>query len=167
MATPTRPQTESERRVWRRHAWKVLLLLVVVIGLFGIGDIVGGLDADPGIPLGITGMTPDEIRAESQVMARLADLQVRGGGVHLAVMSVLGVCIVTIPFRRRERWAWYAMWAFPGWAVAVSTSFLFVELQPGEPLPPPAISGWIFFALGAWMLLACRREFEGRRRDPI
>lgn len=149
---------------WRRHAWKFLFGLVIVIGLFGVGDIIGGLDADPAIPAGITGMTPDEIRVESESVARLADLQVRSGGVHLVVMSLLWAVVLLVPFRRRERWAWYVMWTFPLWAMSVSASFLFIGLQPDQPLPPPAISGWVFMALTALLLLACQRDFAAAPR---
>lgn len=143
-----------------RNGWKYLLGMVVIIGLFGIGDIVRGLDADPAIPEGITGLTPDEIRAEHSPVDRLADLQVRSGGIHLLIMAALWSVLLVVPFRRRERWAWTAMWTFPAWALAVAVSFLFIDLQPDAPVPPPAISGWVFFALAALLLTAASRGFR-------
>ena len=154
-----RKNRTEQQGFWRRNSWKFLLGLVVVIGVFGIGDVFRGIDADPAIPVGVAGLTPDEIRATSQPLARLIDLQVRNGGLHLVVTSVLWSVILLIPFRRGERWAWYTMWTFPLWALVVSVSFLFVELQPDVPLPPPAISGWVLFALTALTLLATRRAF--------
>jgi hypothetical protein len=139
---------------WRRHSWRFLLGLAVVIGLFGVGDIVIGVAADPAIPRAITGMTIDEMRAANEPMARLIDLQVRAGGVHLLVMSLLWMAVLLVPFRRGERWAWLCMWSFPAWALTVSVSFLFVDLAPGVAPPPPAISGWVFFALTSALLLA-------------
>ena len=141
---------------WPRHGWKFLFGLVTIIGLFGIGDVLRGLDADPAIVAGITGLTPEEMRAESEAVARMADLQVRAGGLQLLVLGVLWGVIVVVPFRRHERWAWYTMWTFPGWALAVSVSYLFVDLQPGEPVPPPAISGWFFLALTSALLFVTR-----------
>jgi hypothetical protein len=152
--------TAGDEGFWVRHGWKFLLGLVVVIGLFGVGDIVRGLDADPAIPVGVAGLSPDEIRQTSPPLARLVDLQVRSGGLHLVVVGVLWTMIVLIPYRRGERWSWYAMWTFPAWSLAVAVSFLFIELQPDVPPPPPAISGWIFFALTALLLLGSRRGFE-------
>lgn len=146
---------------WQRHSWKFLLGLVLIIGLFGIGDIARGLDADPAIPVGITGMEPDEIRAANEPLARLADLQVRSGGLQLIVLATVWTVILLVPFRRGEAWAWYTMWTFPLWALAVSVSFLFIELQPNVPPPPPAISGWVFFALTALLLLGSRKNFKG------
>jgi len=149
---------ERDARVgyWPRHGWKFLLGLVTIIGLFGFGDVLRGLDADPAIAAGITGLTPEEMRAESEALARMADLQVRAGGLQLVVLGVLWGAIVAVPFRRHERWAWYTMWTFPAWALAISVSYLFVELQPGEPVPPPAISGWVFLALSSALLFATR-----------
>ena len=154
----------EQQGFWRRHGWKLLLGVVLVIGFFGIGDVFVGVDADPAIPVGGTGLTPDEIRATSQPLARLIDLQVRSGGLHLAVMSVLWSVILLIPFRGGERWAWYTMWTLPLWALVVAVSFLFVELQPDVPLPPPAISGWALFAFTALILLATRRAFFRTQR---
>ena len=116
------------------------------------------LDA-PAIPEGVAGLTPAQIREASRHLARLADLQVRSGGIHLTLVAVLWTTIVLIPFRRSEPWAWWAMWTYPAWALAVSVMFLFIELQPAQPTPLPAISGWLFFALTAVLVLATRRDF--------
>jgi hypothetical protein len=145
---------------WVRHGWKFLLGLALVIGLFGVGDALIGLDADPAIPEGVTGMSPDEMRESSPDIARLADLQVRAGGIQLMVIATLWTLILVFPFRRGQVWAWWSMWTFPGWALAVAVMFLLVELQPGQPTPPPAISGWIFFGLTALLLLLTKRGFS-------
>lgn len=145
---------------WERQGWKLLLGLVVIIGLFGVGDIIRGMDADAAIPKGVSGLSPDEIRETSPELARLADLQVRSGGVHLLVMSILWTVIMLVPFRRGEKWAWSAMWTFPAWSLAAAVMFLFVDLVPGQPTPPPAISGWIFFVLTSLLLLAVRKDFS-------
>jgi hypothetical protein len=153
----------GDQGFWMRHGWKFLLGLVIVIGLFGIGDVVRGLDADPAIPEGVAGLSPDEIRATSTPLARLVDLQVRAGGIQLVVISVLWTMIILAPYRHGERWSWYAMWTFPIWSLAVAVSFLFVELQPDVPPPPPAVSGWVFFALTALLLVGSRRGFNVTR----
>ncbi|HSJ27601.1 MAG TPA: hypothetical protein VLB67_05275 [Acidimicrobiia bacterium] len=141
---------------WRRNSWKFLLALVVVIGLFGVGDAIVGVDADPAIPVAITGLTPDEIRVASDPVHRLIDLQVRAGGLQLIVISILWAVLILVPLRRGEKWAWYTLWTFPIWGLAVSVAFLFVELQPDQPPPPPAISGWVFFASTSALLWAAR-----------
>jgi len=159
MSAPSADDTNAGigGRFWIRHGWKFLLGLVVVIGLFGIGDILFGLDADPAIPEGVAGMSPEEMREDSPDLARHADLQVRAGGIQLIVIATLWSAILIFPFRRGERWAWWTMWTFPAWALAVAVMFLFIDLQPGMPTPPPAISGWVFFGLTGALLLATRR----------
>lgn len=159
--------TDPRAGFWVRHGWKFLLGLVVVIGIFGVGDVIRGLDADPMIPEGVTGLSPDEIREQSPDLARLVDLQVRGGGLQLIVIAILWTMLLIVPFRRGERWSWWAMWTFPGWSLAVAVAFLFVEFQPGAPTPPPAISGWVFFGLTAALLFATRRGFASRRSSEI
>jgi len=139
---------------WHRNAWRVLAALAAIVLLFGVGDIVRGLDADPAIPEGVTGMTIEEIRSSSPLLASLLDLQVRFGGIHLLILGSLWLALIWIPLRRGERWAWYATWSLPLWGLAVSVSFLFVELPSGGPIPPPAISGWVFFGIGAAALWA-------------
>lgn len=160
VASHQREPAASDPGFWVRHGWKFLLGLVLVIGLFGVGDLLNGLDADPAIPEGVAGMSPAEIRESSPDLARLADLQVRAGGIQLIVIATLWAIVLILPFRRRERWAWWSMWTFPGWTLAVAVTFLFVDLKPGHPTPPPAISGWIFFGLTALLLLATRRGFR-------
>lgn len=150
---------------WGRHGWKFLLGLVAVIGLFGIIDLRQGLDADPAIPLGVTGLTPDEIRQTSPELGRLADLQVRAGGLQLVVLSAVWGAILLIPYRRRQRWAWYAMWSFPTWALSVAVLHVFVDLRPDVPPPPPAVSGWIFAGLGAALLLVSRRHVSSATKQ--
>jgi hypothetical protein len=125
-----------------------------------VGDLFVGLDADPAIPEGVAGMSPADMRESSPDLARLADLQVRAGGIQLIVIATLWSVVLVFPFRRGERWAWWSMWTFPGWALAVAVMFLFVEVQPGKPTPPPAISGWIFFGLTGLLLLGTRRRFS-------
>ena len=140
-----------------RHSWQILLGLVLVIGLFGVGDAILGIEADPAIPEAVTGMTPAEIETRSQPLATMIDLQVRSGGLHLILLAMLWAVILWIPFRQGERWAWYAMWTFPLWALAVAVAFLFVDLQPDAGLPPPAISGWVFFVVTSLLLLISKR----------
>lgn len=152
---------------WRRNAWRFLAGLAVIVVLFGVGDIVRGLDADPAIPEGVTGLTIDEIRSSSPTLAALLDLQVRFGGIHLLILGGLWLTLVSIPLRRGERWAWLALWSLPLWGLAVSVSFLFVDRPEGAPIPPPAISGWVFFALGAAALWATplSRTADGHEGD--
>ena len=155
------------RAFWGRHAWKGLLTLVVIHGFFAaIGDITGGLDADPATRIAVTGLSPDEISETSEPLARMIDVQTRSGGLHILTMCLLWGTIVAIPFRCGERWAWYTMWTLPLWGAVVALSFWFVDLVPDGPIPPPAISGWVFFILGSLLLLASI-DIIGRRGEQV
>lgn len=142
-----------KRGFWRRNSWKFLLALVAVIGVFGVGDLVRGVDADPAIPLAVTGLTVDAMWETNEPLTTLVDLQVRAAGLHLIVLSLVWATIVLVPFRRGERWAWFTMLTFPAWALTVAVFYLFVDLQPDVPPPPPAISGWVFAALTSALLV--------------
>ena len=150
----TRPAAGAVDRpgFWARHAWRILAGLAAIVFLFGVGDIVFGLDADPAIPEGLTGMTLEEIRSAHDSVAGLLDLQVRSGGLHLLLLGALWLVIILKPLRAGERWAWLAAWTLPLWGLAVSVAFLFVPRPEGAPVPPPAISGWVFFLIGAAVL---------------
>jgi hypothetical protein len=102
----------------QRNAWWALVGLTVIVGLFGLSDVAGGISADPGIPPGITGKTVVELRAESAAAYRLLDFIARTGGLNLTVIGILMTAILLLPFRRGERWAWWAMWTLPAWAAS-------------------------------------------------
>ena len=46
------------------HAWWGLLATAVLMSVFGLTDVASGAAADPAIPLGLTGMTLEELQAE-------------------------------------------------------------------------------------------------------
>ncbi len=137
----------------RRRAWWVLLALGVVVALFGIGDTLIGVAFDPTIPLGVTGLTTAELEAASPAAYRMIDYGARAGGPTLALLGVLFSVIVVIPYRGGRRWAWIAMWGLPVWALSSLVLGLAYGLAPGQPLPPPMISGPVVAAIAALALL--------------
>jgi hypothetical protein len=150
---------------WLQHnAWWGLVGLTVIIGLFGITDVTGGITADPGIPLGITGKTVAELEAESASAYRLLDFVARVGGSNLVVIGVLMTTILLVPFRGGQRWAWWVMWILPAWAAAAGLGILIYGVAPGQAPPPPMISGPIFAVLAAAILLLSAPRFF--RADP-
>jgi hypothetical protein len=150
-----------------RHAWKMLLVLAAILFLFGIGDIIRGLDADPAIIRSITGQTLEELRKGSPVVVKVGQAMTRGGGIQIAAIGILITAILLTGFRRRERWAWYAMWTLPGWSVAVFILMLSTERAHGTPPPPPLISAPIFAVVSAGLLLAAAPAFfSAVRADP-
>lgn len=148
----------------RAHAWWGLLVMSLIVTMFGITDLTGGVSSDPGIPLGLIGRTLAELEAESAQAYRLLDLGVRAGGIHLIIIGTLQLAILVFAFRRDLRWAWWAMWTLPAWAAAVFVFYLAAGVAPGQAPPPPMISGPIFAALSAVILLVSAARFFGRRQ---
>ena len=142
-----------------RTAWRWLLAPVVLVILFGIGDIILGTDADPAIVEGITGVTFEEIQAVSPEAAKMIDLQARGIGFLLINLGTALLAILLFGFRRWHRWAWFAMWVLPLWAITASISMFLVDRPEGAPLPPPMISGVVFFLYAVFWLAVSYKEF--------
>ena len=74
-----------------------------------------------------------------------------------AVVS-LGVLIAVLPFRRRERWAWWALWFYP----AFWTVHLVGNLPPGKD----HVHQVVFIALSLiGLVLPLRTFFPGQRQS--
>lgn len=142
----------------RRYAWAGLLFIAVVVTLFGLGDIVGGISADEGITIAITGQTVAEVRDAAPAVARLADLGVALNGVTMLTIGLLWAYIVWFGLRVRQRWAWGAMWSMPLWMALVTILFATVERAPDTPLPPPLISGPILLVTSLVLMVAARPD---------
>lgn len=152
------------RAFFDRHTWKILLVLAAILIVFGIGDVIRGLDADPAIIRSITGRTLEELRAQSPDVVEVGHAMTRAGGLQLAAVGVLMSAILLTAFRRWERWAWYAMWTLPAWSLAVFFLMLSIDRAHGVPPPPPLISGPIFAVLSAALLLAVAPRFFAASR---
>ena len=152
----------------RDRAWWVLVAFAVVLVVFGVTDVAGGVLADPGITQGLSGLTPAQLEAQGAAGYRLYDFTTRGQGLSLIVMGGLYATILLIPYRARQLWAWYALWSLPGLGIAGLGLYLAIGLAPDQPPPPPMVSGPITAAIAATILLVDRRRFVGATvmRDP-
>jgi hypothetical protein len=147
----------------QRHAWWGLVAIAALLLVFGVLDVAVGVDADPAIPLALSGMTVDELRAESAIGLELFDFMTRANGWSLVLLGGLLLTILLVPFRRGERWAWWTMWAIPAWSAGVALFYVVAGVQPDVPPPPPMISGPIIAVLSAAILaLSAPRFFERR-----
>lgn len=79
----------------------------------------------------------------------------RAIGVALIGMGMFGVLITTIAYRRRERWAWFALWYYP--------VFWTVHLVGGLPPGKDHVHQIVFIVLSLGGLLLPVREFFPRR----
>jgi hypothetical protein len=143
----------------RRRAWWPLAAFTVLAALFGLGDVLAGATADALIPLGLVGLSPADLQAETARGFRLYDYAARSGGLLLIVIGIALTLIVVIPYRRGEPWAWWTMWLFPIWAAAVVALLVAFGIAPNQAPPPPMISGVLLGAIAAGALLLDRPRF--------
>ena len=161
---PSHPLATMPLMPWlQRNSWWGLVAIAAMLLLFGVLDVSAGVEADPAIPLGLSGLTLDELRAESAIGLYLFDFMTRTNGWSLVLLGGLLMVILLVPFRRGERWAWWTMWAIPVWAAGVAVLYVVAGVQPDVPPPPPMISGPILAVLAAAILaLNAPRFFRSR-----
>lgn len=142
----------SQRATWfERNGWTIFTGISVVTALFGLGDIISGgstFAMGEGVLFNrLTGTTWDALQAADPGAAKLIDYQVRAGGAALLILGTFSLTICVTALRRRERWAWYAMWVWP-LGVALIVAVLWGATQgPGDGIPVPIISGSITIAI--------------------
>jgi len=114
ITSPT-PPTPTRSRVLL-IAWVLLLLLGLFFIIAPTADLAG--DARHGLPTDhqttftkVAGSSFASVRQSAPGTARYVTLLERGYALHELTFGVLFLAIVAIPFRRRERWAWWACWA--------------------------------------------------------
>ena len=142
-----------------RRGWIALAFLSGVLLLFGVGDVVRGIEADAAIPFGLTGKTLDQLRAESPDAYEVADIGVQANGRTIAVLGLVLLAIIVTAYRAGQRWAWWTMWLLPLWSLGAAALMFFADRAPGTPPPPPMVSGPMFFAIAAAVLLGSARRF--------
>ena len=145
----------------QRSAWWLLLTMTVLVAVIGLNPIISGINEDASVPLGITGLSASQLQSESAQGYRLIDFGVRSGGLDLIIIGALLTTIILFGFRRSQRWAWWAMWSLPIWAVSVFALNLAFGVAPGQAPPSPMISGPILAVLAAALLLVSAPRFVG------
>jgi hypothetical protein len=147
-----------------RHTWKILLGVSLLIGFFGVSDMVGGAsDLQNGETVfmhSMTGMSWNELQAQSPRVANLIDVKFRTDGASLTTIALLSMAICLTGFRKGERWAWMALWLPVLWMLSTVFFLLMADKLPGYGTPVPIISGSILSAIWISMLgLSYRRFF--------
>lgn len=69
-----------------------------------------GRPPDPPSPTAFTGLTLDEMAARIPGMTDYIASIARQLGNFMLGFGVLLMAVAAVPFRKGERWAWYAMW---------------------------------------------------------
>jgi hypothetical protein len=115
--------------IYLRIGW--LCLLLVGIGILAFGLVAAAVPAS----------------GDQQLL--------RADGLASIGLGLFGALITVIPFRRRERWAWYTLWFYPAfWAV-----HLIGRLPPAKD----HIHQVVFIVLSLAGLLVPVRQFFPRR----
>lgn len=135
------------------------MAMSVVLVAFGVTDVIVGSAADPGIPLGLIGLSPTELRAESEAGYRILDFFTRSQGLVLIVLGLLGSAILLFAYRRDQRWAWWTMWALPAWSAGGFVLYFVAGVEASQPPPPPMLSAPFFAVLTAAIQLISAPRF--------
>jgi hypothetical protein len=143
----------------RGRAWWVLAFFAAMIVVFGVGDALVGVAADPAITVTLSGLPLAEVQAQDPIGYRLFDFAARSGGMNLALLGLLLGVLIAVPYRAGQRWAWWTLWALPVWAALVPVAYVVFGTAPGQPPAPPMISGPIVAVVAALALLLDRQRF--------
>lgn len=152
--------TEARKEpFFQRNAWIILIVVAAIFALFGLGDMVLGMDADPAIAESMLGTEWESFRQANPAAAYLIDMQSMSQGAVILALSLLIIAVAANAFRRGESWAWYALWVLPLWNAAIFLRLFTADLQPDFAAPPPMISAPIFFAITALALVLSYPKF--------
>jgi hypothetical protein len=146
-----------------RHAWKILFCVSLIIGFFGVGDMVGGAsdlqNGETVLMHSLTGMSWNDLKAESPEAANLIEWKFRTDGASLVTTALLSGVVLMTGFRHGERWSWVALWATPLW-MALTVLFTWNAIQYASyGTPVPILSGSILFLLWVAFLALTYRKF--------
>ena len=155
---------------FERHAWKILLGVIGLTGLFGLSDMVGGAsDLQNGETVfmhSITGMSWNELHAQSPRLANMIELMLKMDGAALTLVSLLSMAICLTSYRKGERWAWFALWVIPLWYLLIAFFIQSVDKLPNSGTPVPVISGSILASICVAALgLSYRKFFRSQQRS--
>ena len=152
----------KQENFFELSAWVLFLLIGVLEMLFGLGDMIAGVENDPAILISATGRTPAELKAQDPLIYKVMDQQQKVIGHILLMTGALVSAISLTAFRRGVRWAWFTFWLIPVSMVFIVVSQYFIR-QPGESLAPPFYSGLLFAVLTSlWLALSYRKYLSNR-----
>jgi hypothetical protein len=151
---------DKRENFFERSVWVLFLVIGILETLFGLGDMLAGIENDPAILISATGRTPAELKAQDPLIYNAMNQQQKVIGESLLMTGVLISIVSLTAFRRGAHWAWFTFWSIP-----VSATYLVIlsyhNHQPGKPLAPPFYSGSLFAVLSImWLALSSRKYFH-------
>lgn len=110
------PSTRGGRTRGWALAGLILLLLLALVYVFGaVNDLVA--DARNSLPVdhdvtftALTRTSFAQTQSTAPGVARYVTLLERGYALHELTFALLFIVLLVIPFRRRQRWAWWTAW---------------------------------------------------------
>jgi len=144
--------TAVKRSYWM-WTWGIFFVLGLLTVIASPINLLGN-PPDPPSPEGVTGLRSAEISARIPGMPEYIGSISRQLGNFMLASGLLMMAVAAVPFRRGERWAWYAMWVIP-----LLLLIQFLNSRGGN--------GWQFdfggiFVTIAGLLLPLRRFFPKR-----
>ena len=98
----------QENRV-PRASWIILAIIAMLTILSGLWV---GL-TPTGSQTELSGRTWEEFAAADPEVAGIYSMDLVLLGITLTAFAILGTIVTLIPYRRGERWAWFALWLIP------------------------------------------------------
>ena len=98
----------QENRV-PRASWIILAIIAMLTILSGLWV---GL-TPVGSQTELSGRTWEQFAAADPEMATIYAMDLSLLGMSLTAFAILGTIVALIPYRRGERWAWFALWLIP------------------------------------------------------
>ena len=130
--------TDRQRQVvMPRRSWVTLAVIEVLAILHSIFALVVGLANGRlmemmGYPDGAT--IPRDFETALSAITRL-------GAMSTLAFALLALIVTLVPYRRGERWAWTALWIFPGIYLVM---FFADMVQFGDGFPEDGTLGFVF-----------------------
>src|SRR4026208_1965535 len=85
----------KQENFFEQSVWVLFLVLGVIEILFGVGDMIAGIENDPAILISATGITPAELKAQDPLIYNALDQQQKTIG-HVLLMTGLLVSVVSL-----------------------------------------------------------------------
>ena len=130
----------ATEKAYKRYAWIIFFVYGLLPVMIAPRYLLLGIPPDPPSPEGMTGLTLDEMAVRIPgMLGYISSLSVQLYNFMLA-MGVLVMGIAAVPYRKGEKWAWYAFWILPinlviqlansrgGFLWQVDLAFIFVLL---------------------------------------
>lgn len=115
-----------------KHAWLIFFVFGIAAAMGGIVIVAGVVQVDPPSAQRTTGLTLDQIAARVPGMGAYISGLARQLGNFMIGMGVLLTAVAAVPFRRGERWAWYACLIMPVLvAIQLTNSFAIYDFASG------------------------------------